>query len=182
MSTSFTVLFDDTFVKKVPESTQRFCWETFGPSIHVGATWHEPPIQNSPMVLSNGRGPPAGQCHLTHHKNCPGTQELKASTGSPNTLDPNPVVPNPRQIRGGPQASTYRPQRIHNKRPGARHDRKHSEVLHLRHFRKMLTYSVKMPMNHANTSTSSYNLNPSPSRKVNKKWISFSESCWLNRW
>lgn len=83
------------------------------------------------------------------------------------------------QIHGGPQPSTYRTQRIHIKHPRARHNRKPTD---LRHFGKgwQITYSVKMPRYHANTSPSSYKLNPSPSSKDNKKWISFSKNCWLN--
>lgn len=74
------------------------------------------------------------------------------------------------QIHGGPQPSTYRTHRIHNKHPGARHNRKPTD---LRRFGKcwQITYSVKMPRYHANTSPSSYKLNPSPSSKDNKKWI-----------
>ena len=65
----------------------RFCRETLGPYTHVDTTWCTQPIQTPQWMnytlmataLSNGIKPPtnplhqAGQCALTHHKNCSGT-------------------------------------------------------------------------------------------------------------
>lgn len=114
------------------------------------------------------------QSTSTHHKNRQPPRNTRsksnrASVGRAGTS----------QIHGGPQPSTYRTHRIHKKHPGARHNRKPTD---LRRFGKcwQITYSVKMPRYHANTSPSSYKLNPSPSSKDNKKWISFSKNCWLN--
>ena len=85
--------------------------------------------------LSEGSGPPAGQCDPTHLKNRQPPRNTRArgvnwaskySRSKSNRASVGCAGTS--QIQGGPQPSTYRTQRIHIKRSGARHNRKPTEV------------------------------------------------------